>query len=239
MRREKMHALPGNPRANVKITMNASQQSSIVITGGQGDLAKAIQERFDRGKWVINAPGRSELDVTDQDLVFKYFSHHPTDLLICNAGAIHDATLAKLTEGDWEYLIDVNFHGARRCAIAALEWMQKRKSGHIIFISSNSAIHPPVGQSAYAASKAALLGLTRDLAILVGPRGIRVNAILPGFLETKMTAVVSNSRREAVRASHALGRFNTPNSVASFIWHLHNDLPHTSGQIFRLDSRVS
>lgn len=218
--------------------MNADSQPQIVITGGHGGLAQAISTRFSIGNWNVATPGRKELDVTDPAAVTAYFSNHQPDLLICTAGVIRDAPIAKLTEGDWQHVIDVNFHGARRCAVAALERMRAYQSGHILFISSNSAIHPPVGQSAYAAAKAALLGLTRDLAIDAGTCQVRVNAILPGFLETKMTDTVSNARRESVRSSHTLGRFNTPDAVASFIWHLHNDLHHTSGQIFQLDSRV-
>lgn len=218
--------------------MSHLKQPSIAITGGHGDLAVAIKARFSSGNWHVDSPGSSELDVTDAGAVSNYFSQHPTDLLVCNAGVIRDATIAKLDEVDWQQVMNVNFHGARRCAIAAIENMMCRKSGHVLFISSNSAIHPPPGQNAYATAKAALLGLTQDLAREVGLGGIRVNAILPGFLETKMTANVSDLRRESVRASHALGRFNTPESVASFIWHLHHDLPHTSGQIFQLDSRV-
>jgi len=219
--------------------MSASKQPTLVITGGEGDLARAIGARFNEGDWQVKSPGRRELDVTKPNDVRTYFSHHHPDLLICNAGIIRDAPIAKLDQADWQHVIDVNFHGARRCAIATLEAMLERGSGHILFISSNSAIHPPPGQSAYATAKAALLGITRQLAIEAGPKIIRVNAILPGFLDTEMTSTVSDLRREVIRSAHALGRFNTADAVARFIWHLHHDLPHTSGQIFQLDSRIS
>jgi 3-oxoacyl-[acyl-carrier protein] reductase len=218
--------------------MTASKQPTLVITGGHGDLARAISTRFSIDNWYVAAPGRGDLDVTRPDAVTAYFAHQHPDLLICNAGVIRDAPIAKLTESDWQHVIEVNFHGARRCAIAAIKRMRSRQSGHIIFISSNSAIHPPPGQAAYAAAKAALFGLTRGLAIEAGPSGIRINGMLPGFLETKMTSTVSDARRDAVRSTHTLDRFNTPDAVAQFIWHLHHDLPHTSGQIFQLDSRV-
>jgi 3-oxoacyl-[acyl-carrier protein] reductase len=115
--------------------------------------------------------------------------------------------------------------------------MKRRKSGHVIFISSNSALHPPAGQAAYAAAKAALLGLVGDLAGPCGDFNIRVNAVLPGFLATRMTESVSNTRRAEVLAAHALGRFNTCERTAAFIRFLHFELPHTSGQVFQLDSR--
>jgi 3-oxoacyl-[acyl-carrier protein] reductase len=115
--------------------------------------------------------------------------------------------------------------------------MRRLGQGHVVFISSHSAIHPPPGQVAYATAKAALLGLTSGLAIELGPEQIRVNAILPGFLETRMTQGVSSLRREQVLSAHTLGRFNTCEAAAAMIAFLHHALPHTSGQMFQLDSR--
>jgi 3-oxoacyl-[acyl-carrier protein] reductase len=117
--------------------------------------------------------------------------------------------------------------------------MLARNTGHIIFISSFSALHPPLGQVAYAAAKAALLGYVADLAGRHGRSNIRVNAVLPGFLETRMTETVSARRRSEILAAHALERFNTCREAAGFIRFLHHDLPHTSGQVFQLDSRVN
>ena len=218
--------------------MSENRKLQLVITGGHGGLARAITARFAESGWQVHAPGREELDVTIPEDVESYFSRHQPDLLICNAGVIRDAPIARLGPDDWQHVIDVNFHGARRCAISALAGMQRREFGHIVFISSNSAIHPPVGQTAYAAAKAALLGLTRDLAVEAGAHNVRVNAILPGFLETPMTTGVSETRSEVVRNTHSLGRFNTPDAVAAFISHLQHELPNTSGQVFQLDSRI-
>ncbi len=218
--------------------MSADPPPEIVVTGGRGGLARAITARFREGGWSIAAPGREELDVTDGRAVADYLAGRRPALLVCNAGVIRDAPLARLDPGDWRHVVEVNFHGARRCAAAVLPGMVRRGAGHIIFISSRSALHPPAGQSAYAAAKAALLGLTRDLAAEAGPHGIRVNAVLPGFLETPMTARVTRARRDAVRAEHTLDRLNTPEAAARFIWHLHHELPHTSAQVFQLDSRA-
>jgi 3-oxoacyl-[acyl-carrier protein] reductase len=117
--------------------------------------------------------------------------------------------------------------------------MLARGCGHVIFVSSFSAVHPPPGLAAYATAKAALLGLTRDLAGRCGSRNIRVNSVLPGFLETRMTHNVTAKRRAAVLAEHVLGTFNTPAAVAGFLHFLHHRLPHTSGQVFQLDSRLA
>ena len=202
-------------------------------------MGKAIVEVFAAASWEIVAPTHSELDVTDSTAIQGYFESRPVDLLICAAGVIRDAPLSHLDESTWDEVLAVNYRGAAACAAAALPQMIEKKSGHVIFISSHSAIHPPRGQGAYATAKAALLGLTADLAQRIGSHGVRVNAILPGFLETAMTEFVSVKRRAEVLNDHVLGRFNTPATVARFIHHLHDELVHTSGQVFQLDSRIS
>lgn len=210
-----------------------------VITGGTGFLGRSIAAALQAPGWAIAAPGSAELDVRNENTVREYFSGQPVDLLVCSAGIIRDAPFVRITEEAWDETWSVNFQGALNCAKTALPAMLASKSGHIIFISSFSAIHPPIGQAAYATAKAALLGLVADLAARHGPSNIRVNAILPGYLETRMTETVSDRRRAEVLASHCLGRFNTCEHVACFIRFLHHHLPHTSGQVFHLDSRVA
>jgi 3-oxoacyl-[acyl-carrier protein] reductase len=214
------------------------RDGEVVITGGAGGLARAATAVFAAAHRVA-APGRDELDVTDPAAVASWFDGREVDLLICNAGVTRDAPLARLSEAAWDETLAVNLGGAARCATAVIPGMIERGHGHVIFISSFSALHPPAGQAAYAAAKAALLGLAQSLAREFGPAGLRFNAVLPGFLETPMTAAVNDTRREEVRHAHALGRFNTVEAAARFLLHLHRDLPHTSGQVFQLDSRVS
>lgn len=210
----------------------------LLLTGGSGGLGQAVLTEFRGDAWEICAPTRDEVDVCDREAIRAFFHGRSIDLLICAAGAIADAPLARFSEPTWNETVAVNFQGAADCAAAALPAMLAQQSGHIVFISSYSAVHPPIGQAAYATAKAALIGLTEELARLHGHRGVRVNAILPGFLETRMTESVTTRRKAAILASHALGRFNTPSVVAGFIRHLHDRLPHTSGQVFQLDSRV-
>ena len=208
-----------------------------VITGGSGSLGQAVALVLQSPDYTVASPGRDELDMRDEAAIRRYFHQRPVDLLVCAAGIIRDAPLLRLTGDAWDATLEVNYKGAAACADAVLPWMLGRKQGHIVFISSYSALHPPVGQAAYAAAKAALLGLVNDLARRHGPSNIRVNAILPGFLETRMTAAVSPSRKAEVLSDHVLGRFNTCEHVAEFIRFLHDSLPHTSGQVFQLDSR--
>lgn len=189
--------------------------------------------------WEVSSPSRGELDVTVPKAVQDFFKSRPVDLLVCGAGMIRDAPLVKTDERLWDEIFAVNYQGAVACAAAVMPQMIAQGGGHIIFISSQSAIHPPAGQAAYAAAKAALIGLTSSQARENGRHGIRVNVILPGFLETRMTENVSVRRKGEILTDHALGRFNTPAAVAKFIRYLHEELPHTSGQTFQLDSRIS
>lgn len=215
------------------------RRSQVVITGGSGGLAQAIAGAFTHSGHAVNAPGRELLDVTDPDSVAAYFHGREVDLLICAAGLTRDQPLARMDAATWNEVWSVNLRGARTCAREVIPGMRARGTGHIVMISSHSALRPPAGQVAYAAAKAALLGLTHDLATRHGSAGIRVNALLPGFLETPMTATVSPSRRAEVLSAHALGRLNTCEAVARFLRFLHDELPHTSGQVFQLDSRAS
>lgn len=201
-------------------------------------MGQALVQTFTLPDWEIEAPDRANLELADPQRIHSWLMARPVDLLVCAAGVTRDAVLARTGETDWDHVFSVNFQSAAFCAQAVIPGMITRGRGHIIFISSYSALHPPVGQVAYATAKAALLGLTTSLAAQHGLDGIRVNAILPGFLETRMTETVSSLRKNEILADHMLGRFNTPDAVAKFIRHLHEQLPATSGQIFQLDSRV-
>ena len=210
-----------------------------VVTGAKGSLGQAITTSLRGAEMEVLAPGKEELDVTSSDCVKVFFeSIEDTDLLVCNAGMTIDKTIARMSEQDWSRVLDVNLKGAFLCAREVSRGMAKRRSGHILFISSFSALHPPVGQANYSAAKSALLGMMKSMAQELGRRNVRVNAVIPGFMETKMTASLDDKIKGAIRDRHVLGRYNTPEAVAGFVTYLHQHLPHTSGQVFNLDSRV-
>lgn len=210
-----------------------------IITGAEGCLGSALSASLVSGGMEVWAPGRESLDVSQSEHVQSYFSEvGDVDLLVCNAGVTADKPLLRMTVEDWDQVMQVNLKGAFRCAREVSRGMVKRRSGHIVLISSFSAIHPPIGQANYAASKAAMLGMMKSMARELGPRNVRVNAILPGFLQTRMTEELENVVKEAARDNHVLGRFNTPQVVADFVNFLHHQMPHTSGQVFNLDSRI-
>lgn len=210
-----------------------------VVTGAAGGLGKAIAEDLRATDMEVLAPGKDRLDVTSVDSVQSYFgAAGDIDLLVCNAGMIRDKALSRMTEQDWSAVLDVNLKGAFLCAREVARGMAKRRAGHIIFISSFSALHPPLGQVNYSSAKSALLGMMKSMAQELGRRNVRVNAIIPGFLETKMTAGLGDEVKQAICDRHVLGRYNTVEAVAGFVSYLHLSLPHTSGQIFNLDSRI-
>ena len=211
-----------------------------LITGGEGTLASALHRELSNQGYEIHAPGKSLLDVMETPSIQDYMSKLPRlDLLVCNAGLVEDKTLSRMEDEDFSKVLDVCLTGAFRTARAALKLMSKQRQGHIVFIGSFSALRGPIGQANYAAAKAGLFGLAESLAKEYGGRNIRVNVILPGFMETKMTAGLDDSKREEYRQTHTLGRFNTCAETVRFIAFLDQHLPHTSGQIFNLDSRVS
>ena len=209
----------------------------VVVTGGEGDLARSIASEFCNAGYEVESPGRAELDVCDDASVRAFFEGHTCDLLVCCAGCTKDSLLCRTTDKDWDLVWQTNFRGAKQCADAVLPAMTRAGAGHIVFLSSHSALHPPPGQVAYTSAKRALLGLTQDLAATCGASNVRINAILPGFLDNRMTAGLSEARRQTVLGEHTLGRFNTMDRVAAFLRFLHESMPHTSGQWFQLDSR--
>jgi NAD(P)-dependent dehydrogenase (short-subunit alcohol dehydrogenase family) len=211
-----------------------------VITGGEGGLAQSIEAELRQAGFEVLTPGREELDVTRADSVRTFFAGmKQVDLLVNNAGVCHDISVAKMSEEQFDHVVDVNLKGAFLVSQAAVKLMSKQRCGHIVNIGSYSALSGPAGQANYAAAKAGLIGFTQSIAKEYGARNIRANCVLPGFLETKMTRhlLEDASWRESLLSQHTLGRLNTAHDVARFIAFLHS-LESVSGQVFQLDSRV-
>jgi 3-oxoacyl-[acyl-carrier protein] reductase len=208
----------------------------VVITGGAGGLARAIVAEL--SSETIYAPARAELDVRNEAQVDSFFSKLPrVDVLIVNAGLTRDGALGGLSMADIDEVIATNLRGAFLCTRAAIKLMMKQRSGHILLIGSRAGKHGTRGQSAYAAAKAGFVGFGQSVAKEYGGRNVRCNIVLPGFLETKFTAQVTEKRLAEIREEHVLGRFNTPENAAKAIAFLAR-LDHVSGQVFTLDSRM-
>ena len=159
------------------------------------------------------------------------------DVLVNNAGIARDRTILKMTNAEWNDVIDVNLSGAFWCLREASRVMSKEKSGHIINISSLMAIKPGFGNANYSAAKAGLIALTKAAARELGRFHICVNAVLPGFHETGMSAALPAEHKKKVIEEHALGRSTESSDLARIVLELAQNTS-VSGQVFNVDSRI-
>ena len=164
----------------------------------------------------------------------------PLEGLVNNAGERREALLAMMSDDDWEAVLDVNLGGLFRCCRAALRGMLVRRRGAIVNLASLSALHGVAGQAAYAASKAGILGLTRALAREVGKRQVRVNAVVPGFVPTDLTAGVPAAAAAALRAGECLPGGVSAGAVAEAVLFLLSDRAAAiTGQALVVDAGAS
>lgn len=145
------------------------------------------------------------------------------DILINNAGITRDSLLLRMKEEDWELVMNVNLKGAFYCTKSVLSSMSKQRSGRIVNIASIVGVMGNAGQANYAASKAALIGFTKSVAREYASRGITVNAVAPGFIDTAMTQNLSVEVREGLMKQIPLGRLGTPRDIAHAVRFLVSD----------------
>jgi 3-oxoacyl-[acyl-carrier protein] reductase len=158
------------------------------------------------------------------------------DVLVNNAGVTRDNVLMRLKDEDWSDVLDTNLKGAFNTIRAASRGMMKRRAGRIINISSVVGLMGNKGQANYAASKAGLIGLTKSVAKELASRGILVNAVAPGYIETDMTAELPEAAREALMAQIALGRLGTPEDIAPVVRFLAGPgAAYMTGQVLVVD----
>jgi 3-oxoacyl-[acyl-carrier protein] reductase len=196
--------------------------------------AKEIQEHGGRAI-------AKELDVTDRASVMKLV--HDTvdefgriDILINNAGIVRDSRLEKMHEADFDKVIEVNLKGVFNCAQAVAPIMVKQGSGAILNAASIVAIYGNFGQTNYVASKAAVIGMTRVWARELGGKGIRVNAVAPGWIETRMTAGVPDKVIEKMMDWVPLHRMGKPIEVANaYLWLASDEASYVTGQFISVD----
>jgi 3-oxoacyl-[acyl-carrier protein] reductase len=158
------------------------------------------------------------------------------DVLVINAGITRDALLPRVKETDWDKVMDVNLKGSFNLCRSCVPLMKESDGGHIILISSRSALKGKAGQAAYAAAKAALLGMGVSLARELAQDNIRVNTIIPPYIDTDM-GMESEQAMEMAQAQSVLGTIGDTAEVASFIAWLAST-ERITGQVFTLDSRI-
>ena len=162
------------------------------------------------------------------------------DILVNNAGITRDNLVLRLSEEEWDAVLDVNLKGAFLCTKAALRPMLRQRSGRIINMTSVVAGTGNPGQANYAAAKAGLIGLTKTVAREVASRGITVNAVAPGFISTRMVEAITEEQRELVLGRIPLARFGTPADVAACVAFLaSDDAGYITGQVLGVDGGLS
>jgi len=200
-------------------------------------LAEAVAE-------IESAGGRAEplaLDVAERASVEAAVAHVVSvhgriDHLVNNAGVTRDNLLLRMKDEEWQQVLATNLTGVFLCTQAALKPMLKQRAGRIVSVTSVVGLGGNAGQANYAASKAGIVGFTKSVAREVASRGITVNAIAPGFVDTDMTAAMSEKAREAVRGAIPMGRVGRPEDVAGAVLYLVSDAAaYVTGQVLSVD----
>jgi len=188
---------------------------------GAENISKVFVDKKISGKGI-------KLNVTDNEQIASLVKtvneeFGPIDILINNAGITRDNILLRMKEDEWEDIIDTNLTSIYKMSKSVLRGMIKNRSGRIISITSVVGAMGNAGQSNYAAAKAGMIGFTKSLAREVGVRGITVNAVAPGFIETDMTSNLPDEQKEALASQIPMGRLGTPDEVANAVLFLAGD----------------
>lgn len=192
---------------------------------------------------VSGAGGRAvgiSVNVADADEIKQFFDqvvqdNDRIDVLVNNAGITRDSLLVRMKEPDWDLVLDINLKAVFRCTQFAAKQMMKQRSGRIVNMASIVGVIGNPGQANYVASKAGLIGLTKTAAKELAPRGITVNAVAPGFIETDMTAALPDSVREAMLSQVPLARPGQPEDVAAAVAFLvSEEAAYITGQVIHV-----
>lgn len=220
----------------------AKEGAVVVVLGRNADTAAKVAKEFRKNNWKAESFG---CDVTNaqnvQEIVNKLLDKYKrVDILINNAGITRDNLLLRMSESDWDDVIVNNLRGVFNCTKVVLKAMVKARKGKIINIASIIGITGNIGQANYAASKAGIIGFSKSIALEVASRGITVNSVAPGYIETDMTAQLNDKAREGILQSIPLGRLGSPSDVAGVCLFLASrDADYITGQTITIDGGIA
>jgi NAD(P)-dependent dehydrogenase (short-subunit alcohol dehydrogenase family) len=226
----------------------------VLVTGGNRGIGLAIAQAFAAAGDRVAVTHRSspppeglfgvQCDVTSEADVDAAFSRveaelGPVEVLVSNAGITDDTLLMRMSEDSFTRVVDANLTAAYRVAKRATRAMLKVRGGRMVFVGSVVGLTGAPGQVNYAASKAGLVGLARSVARELGSRGITANVVAPGYVETDMTAGLTEARREEVQRSIPLGRTATPEDIAGVVVFLASDAAaYVTGAVVPVDGGI-
>ncbi|HEY0620107.1 MAG TPA: 3-oxoacyl-[acyl-carrier-protein] reductase [Kribbella sp.] len=227
---------------------------SVLVTGGNRGIGLAIATAFKEAGDQVAVTYRSgeppegflgvKCDVTDAAQVEAAFDtiqaeHGPVEVLVANAGITRDTLLLRMSDEDWDAVIDTNLTGSFRVAKRAAKGMLRMRKGRIVFISSVVGLLGSPGQVNYAASKAGLIGMARSMARELGSRGITSNVVAPGFVETDMTAVLPEETQKQYLSQIPLGRFGLTEEIAKVVrWVSSEEAGYITGAVIPVDGGI-
>jgi len=224
---------------------------SALVTGGNRGIGLSIARELAAGGDQVAVTYRSgeppegllgvNCDITDTaqvDAAFKSVEEEqgPVEVLVANAGITKDNLMAMMSEDDFSAVLDTNLTGSFRVAKRAVRGMIRRRGGRIVLVSSVVGLLGSGGQVNYAASKAGLVGFARSLARELGSRGITVNVVAPGFIETAMTDELSEERQAEIKKNVPLGRYGTAEEIAHTVRFLSSEqAAYITGAVIPVD----
>ena len=222
----------------IALTLAAAHAFVIVNYNGSKEKADAVVAEIKAagGDAVSYQCNVSDFDECQNMITALIKEYKHIDILVNNAGITRDGLIMKMSEADYDAVLDTNLKGAFNTIRHMSRYFLKQKSGRIINISSVSGILGNAGQANYAASKAGIIGMTKSAARELASRGVTVNAVAPGFIETEMTAVLSEEVKKASAAQIPLGHFGRPEDIAKAVAFLaSDDAAYITGQVIQVD----